>query len=130
MKIIIKGRLGSLNQYIGECRKRAICGAKFKKTEQQIICLEILTSEPLRPPIRINYRYYEPNTRRDLDNISGWFHKVFQDALVERGLIPDDGWKYISGFSDEFFIDKENPRVEVEIEEVNERIHKAVSIGA
>ena len=33
-------------------------------------------------------------------------------------MIPNDGWKYIKGFDDSFFVDKGNPRVEVEIIEV------------
>ena len=41
-----------------------------------------------------------------------------QDALVKSGVLQGDGWKHIVGFSDEFYIDKENPRIEVEIREV------------
>lgn len=33
------------------------------------------------------------------------------------GWLPDDSWNYISGFSDDFFVDKENPRIEIEIVE-------------
>lgn len=68
--------------------------------------------------IFIEYNFFEPNTRRDKDNISGYFHKVFQDALVQAGCIPDDGWKYIRGMADYFDVDKNNPRVEIWIEEV------------
>lgn len=53
-----------------------------------------------------------------MDNISSFGRKVFQDALVEVGTLPGDGWRQIVGFSDEFYIDQENPRVEVTIREV------------
>lgn len=43
---------------------------------------------------------------------------VIQDALVKAKIITDDGWKNIIGFSDEFYVDKENPRIEVVIEEI------------
>lgn len=43
----------------------------------------------------------------------------FFDALVKSGTISNDGWANIAGFKDSFFIDKFNPRVEVEISEVN-----------
>jgi len=33
-------------------------------------------------------------------------------------VLKNDGWNDIEGFSDEFFVDKQNPRVEVEISEV------------
>lgn len=42
------------------------------------------------------------------------------DALVHSGVLENDGWKNIESFTDEFFVDARNPRVEVEIEEVDE----------
>jgi Holliday junction resolvase RusA-like endonuclease len=68
-------------------------------------------------PVKLHFRFYEPNRKRDLDNISGFAHKVIQDALVSCGVLGGDGWKYITGYTDEFFVDKQNPRIEVEIEE-------------
>lgn len=50
--------------------------------------------------------------------ITAFGRKVIQDALVETHVLKNDGWKEIVGFRDDFYIDKENPRVEVEIEEV------------
>ena len=38
---------------------------------------------------------------------------------MKSGTISNDGWANIAGFKDSFFIDKFNPRVEVEISEVN-----------
>lgn len=67
--------------------------------------------------VKIVYHFYEPNARRDKDNISGYFHKIFQDALVQSGVIRDDGWKEICDFEDHFYVDRKNPRIEVEIYE-------------
>lgn len=50
-----------------------------------------------------------------MDNISSFGRKVIQDALVTMGVLQNDGWKEITGFQDEFFVDKHNPRIEVEI---------------
>ena len=66
----------------------------------------------------MRYRWYEKDRRRDLDNVSSFGRKVIQDALVQTHVIKNDGWKEITGFSDEFFVDADNPRIEVEIEEV------------
>lgn len=44
--------------------------------------------------------------------------KFVQDALVQCGVLKDDGWKYVVGFSDRFEVDKENPRIEVLIKEI------------
>lgn len=67
--------------------------------------------------MRILFRWYEPNKKRDLDNICS-AKKFIQDALVKMGVLQGDGWRHIIGFSDEFYIDKDNPRIEVEIKEV------------
>lgn len=72
----------------------------------------------IETPIYINYSFYEANKRRDLDNISSVAHKFIQDSLVVCKVIDDDGWKNIVGFSDEFHVDKLNPRIEVIIKEV------------
>lgn len=68
----------------------------------------------------MTYRWYEPNRKRDKDNIAAVGRKIIQDALVEAGVIRNDGWNDIRGFSDEFYVDKNEPRIEVEIEEVNQ----------
>ena len=68
-------------------------------------------------PVYITYKWYEPNKKRDLDNIA-FAKKFVQDALVTNGILENDGWANIVGFCDEFYVDKENPRVEVEIMEV------------
>lgn len=68
--------------------------------------------------VELLYTFYEKDTRRDLDNISGFAHKVIQDALVNTGIIPGDGWKDIKGMRDMFRIDKKCPRIEVIIIEV------------
>ena len=60
------------------------------------------------------------NRKRDLDNISAFAHKVIQDGLVQCGLLANDGWKNIVGYSDDFYVDKDNPRIEVTIREVDD----------
>ena len=69
-------------------------------------------------PVFMEYRWYERNKRRDLDNISSFGRKVIQDSLVYAHVLKTDGWKEIHGFSDAFFLDADNPRIEVFIREV------------
>lgn len=69
-------------------------------------------------PVYMEYTWYEPNKRRDKDNISSFGRKVIQDALVNDAVLSDDGWKHVVGFSDRFDVDKENPRIEVLIREI------------
>lgn len=68
-------------------------------------------------PVFIRYCFYEPNRKRDLDNIAGVAHKFVQDSLVKCGVLENDGWDNIIGFSDQFFLDRINPRIEIVIQE-------------
>jgi len=60
--------------------------------------------------------YYEPNKRRDKDNIAG-AKKYILDGLVDAGIIEKDGWDYIVGWAEFFEIDKDNPGIEIWISE-------------
>ena len=62
-------------------------------------------------------KWYEPNKKRDLDNIC-FAKKFILDALVGCGTIKADGWQGVSGFTDDFFIDKDYPRIEVDIKQI------------
>lgn len=121
VKFIIPGRLDGLNEYIGACRANPHKGNKLREKNQDICMWEIrkqLRGIQISFPVFLHFSWYEPNRRRDPDNISSFGRKVIQDALVSCGVLKDDGWKYIVGFADHFYIDRENPRIEVEIESV------------
>ena len=121
MKLIIPGTLPGLNQYIEALDKNHYTGAALKKSAQRTV--EWCAKSQLRKfrpvgPVMMKYTWYEPNKRRDKDNISSFGRKVIQDGLVKAGVLENDGWKHIDGFSDRFRVDGKNPRVEVEIIEV------------
>ena len=120
MRIVIKGSYPGLNEFIAANRRRSgnwSGGNEMKKRDQNAIALQ-LPRWHTDKPVYIRYRFYCQNRKKDKDNISGYFHKIFQDALVQRKVIPNDGWNNITGFSDEFYIDSKNPRIEVDLEEV------------
>lgn len=117
--LIIHGRLDNLNDYIKACRTNQYKGAHLKAKNENKVQAEIyeqLGRLRITHPVRMSYRWYEKDRRRDLDNVSSFGRKVIQDALVETRVLRNDGWKEITGFSDEFFVDARNPRIEVEIE--------------
>lgn len=95
----------------------------MKKTAQKAVESAVLAQrvKPVQTPVRIEYRFYEPDRRRDHDNVSSFAHKVIQDALVSLHILPDDGWDEITGYSDDFFLDKKRPRIEVTIIEMEEK---------
>lgn len=115
-KFTINGRLPGINEYTAANRRNPHCGGAMKKDGETIAICSIRRSFRglhINKPIKIKYLFYEQNERRDLDNIAGFAHKVIQDALVKSHVINNDGWKNIQGFSDDFCVDKDNPRIEV-----------------
>ena len=121
-KFTIDGRLDGLNEYTAANRTNPHKGGDMKNKNELIITWSIrqqLKKLHIASQIHITYKFYEKNTRRDLDNIAGTAHKFIQDSLVKCGVIDNDGWKNIKGFSDEFYVDKEKPRIEVILMEVD-----------
>lgn len=121
LEFTIPGRLPGINEYTNACRRNPYSGARMKKEGEQVCSWAVITAMrnwgpfPIDGPVRLEYTYYEPNEKRDVDNISGFAHKVIQDILVTLDVLKDDSMKFIKGYSDEFYIDRENPRIEVKI---------------
>ena len=120
--LVIKGTLVNLNDYTKACRTNRFCGAEMKEKTEAIITKHIkeqLDGVYFDKPVRLSFGWYEPNRKRDLDNIC-FAKKFILDALVKNGVLVNDGWRWVKGFTDEFFIDKDFPRVEVDIEGAGE----------
>lgn len=123
MKLTVWGTLPGLNEIINENRRNYHAGAKLKKEAQYLVTVcarKTLKRWRASKPVFMRYTWYEPNKKRDKDNICAGGRKIIQDALVEAGYLPGDGWKDIVGFSDAFRVDKNEPRIEVDIEEVED----------
>lgn len=129
-ELILDGIMPNLNDYLQGERIAIRKNGKFttkgnvlKQEYQRKVVTEVrrqLMGIHIEKPVEIKYTYFEPNKKRDLDNISAFAHKVIQDGLVKGGLLSNDGWKNIIGFSDDFYVDKENPRIEILIREVDD----------
>lgn len=119
--LTIPGKLPGLNDYIAAERTNRHKGAKMKADNGNTVAVAVrqcLRGVRIEGPVYMEYLWAEPDRRRDKDNISSYGRKVIQDALVDTGVLKDDGWKHITGFSDRFEVDKKNPRIEVLIREV------------
>ena len=83
----VKGTLPGLNDYLKAERsfsKKHSCGNDMKQQYQTVISNAIRTQLKrlvIESPVQIKYCFYEPNRKRDLDNIAGVAHKFIQDAL-------------------------------------------------
>lgn len=121
-KFLIRGRLSGLNEYTKACRGNAYGANNLKKANQEIVRNAL--QDALRHgflhrmdkyPVQLRIVWYEPNSRRDIDNIT-FAKKFILDAMVEMGVIKNDSQKYVSSMSDTVRIDKNFPRIEVYIE--------------
>ena len=117
VNLTIYGRLDGLNDYVLACRTNRYSGANMKRRNEDVIKSHILTQIPrerLKGKVHIHFAWYEPNKKRDLDNIAA-AKKFILDSLVATGTIEADGWSCVTGFTDSFSVDKDNPRIEVYI---------------
>lgn len=122
VKFTIRGKLPGLNDYITAERTNRYKGAAMKRQSETIVLHAARSLGKYRPDgkVRMVYRWYEQTQRRDKDNISSFGRKVIQDALVKGGWLANDGWRNIEDFEDRFYVDRKNPRIEVEIWECGE----------
>lgn len=119
--LVIHARLNNLNDYIAAEGASRYKGAAMKSRNEALVKVAIkqqMRSIRIERPVYMEYTWYERNKRRDLDNISSFGRKVIQDALVQTRVLVNDGWNEIVGFSDQFYVDAANPRIEVLIREV------------
>lgn len=118
--LTIPGPLPGTNEIIDAARGNKYASAKQKKdyTELAAWCA-VAAKIPVMRRIDVVFHWYEPDKRRDKDNISGGA-KFVLDGLVEAGVIKKDGWAQIGDLQHTFDVDAANPRVEVEITEIEE----------
>ena len=118
-KLVIEGRLPSLNEYTNKNRSNRYEAAKMKRECEEQIGWSIKAQriEPVSSRADLTYVFFEKNRRRDKDNISGVAHKFINDALVKCGILEDDSWEYVGELKDRFEVDKYNPRIEVYIDD-------------
>ena len=119
MIIEYPGRLPGLNEIIKAAKQGR------GKYQPYAIMKEQYTSEigwlakklPAYERVDITITWYEPNRRRDPDNVVGGT-KFIMDGLVAGGVIKDDSQRYVNSITHRFKVDRENPRVEIEVQEV------------
>ncbi len=111
-----------MNELIEAERRNRYAGTALKKQSESVVmhAARSLGKTRFDRAVYMVYHWIEPNRRRDKDNISSFGRKVIQDALVKSKILPKDGWNNITGFEDRFDVDRKNPRIVVEIYEVEE----------
>lgn len=115
----IEGRLPGMNDFIGAMNANRWKGAELKRKETKRCAMAVKGLTPIRKPVMLSIAWFEPNARRDIDNVAAGGTKVLLDGLVMAGILPSDGRKWVRGISHQFpEICPSNPRVEVTIQEI------------
>ena len=115
MLIILYGEFTSLNKYIAADRRNRFVGGRVKKDNGDMAMKQLTLKEIVAEyPVEIKFTWITKNERVDPDNTS-FAKKYILDALVSKGILRNDTRKDICGFSDRYGVDKDFPRVEIEI---------------
>lgn len=120
-KIVIPGTFPGLNDFIQEANRSRHAGNKLKGMYTNIAAAEArrqLRGLKITNPVVIEYLWVEKKRIRDKSNICAFGRKCIEDGLIKAGVLKNDGWREIKGFSDDFVVDKSNPRIEITIREV------------
>ena len=73
------------------------------KQDYADIVREFVKTLPKYKKIQPKYTlYFNNNRKRDLDNYTFPIHKFLMDTLVEEGVLEDDNYDYVTGFSTKF----------------------------
>ncbi len=113
-KLIINNGLPTLNEYIEAERSNKYAAAKMKKQATDTVAWLAKVIPKHDGAIWVNFHWIEPNKRKDKDNVA--FAKKFVfDGLVKSGVIRNDGWNDVYGWSDTFEVVKGKRCVEITI---------------
>ena len=109
----------TLNEYIKAERSRSgkYLASKIKR-DHTIRVQNIALVKRFKLPdkcFKVCFTWVHPTNKQDPDNIA-FAKKFVLDGLVKAGSLPNDGFKNISGFSDEFVHDKDSKFIWCKVE--------------
>lgn len=117
MTIIIPGTLPAMNEIVAASKKHWSEYAEMKRTYTGLVAMVAGRLPPIQRSNLI-ITWYCKDKRRDKDNVMAGQKFIF-DGLMAAGKLTNDGWKQIGEVTHRFEVDKQHPRVEVEIVEVS-----------
>lgn len=93
---------------------------EVKKAYHELIRVKLLSNkEKIKGSYLVRYKYFYKNDNSDLKNVTSVIDKFFNDALQELGIVENDNVKYFKESIDRVGgMDKKNPRIEIEVEEL------------
>lgn len=116
-QLYIYGRLPGMNELLGADRRHWAAGYKLKREAMDKVMQSALICriKPVKGKAHIVIKCYEPNARRDEDNVKFGAFKIILDALQKNGVLINDSRKYITQEAPPVEIDRADPRIIVTI---------------
>lgn len=116
MKLVITGTLPSLNEMINASKSSKYKYVAMKDRAIRAVAWSAVKQLGKIKLAKADYtiHWYCPNKRKDKDNVIAGQKFIF-DGLQEAGIITNDGWSQIGIITHIFEVDKNNPRIEVDI---------------
>ncbi len=108
----VEGRLPGYNELHQSSWQKS---ARIKNEAMDHVIMYALHIKPITEPVQIRISCFEPNAKRDPDNVMSGAAKVILDALQKFGKLPNDSRRWVRLLFDPVEVDRERPRVEVEI---------------
>lgn len=120
-RFTIAGRLPGLNDMIASQGRPWWVGRKVKEDAMKLVMMALMVNNvpKFTVPVTIRVKWIERDARRDRDNVSSGGSKILLDAMQQKEILINDSRKWVSDIRhDTSIIDKDHPRIEIEIEEV------------
>ncbi|MBU5669562.1 RusA family crossover junction endodeoxyribonuclease [Peptoniphilus sp. MSJ-1] len=116
-------QLPTMNQVIKSNRGNKYAAASQKKKYTKLIAYYTLAQmkKEITKKVDIKCNWYCKDKRTDKDNVSTGI-KFILDGLQEAGILKNDGWNEIGYIHHYFYLDKDNPRIVLELQEIQEEI--------
>lgn len=112
--MFIPGPLPGMNDYIST-GSRFIYGNDKKKWHETISQVVAAHGLGPMPCAWFRFQWREKSKRRNPDNFAAIGKKFIFDALVNVGILENDGWEQILGWEDRWCIDADSSGVYVEM---------------
>lgn len=115
-KLVIRAQMPNLNDVIAASKRHWSYYSKEKKRWTEVAALEAKAQglTPMRLPVWVRTTYYLKTRRSDPDNLRVAI-KFILDGLVQAGILEDDSQRWIIGFQDLFELDRNDPRIVVQL---------------
>lgn len=97
--LVIDGTMRGLNDWRDAIQRSPHAGNDMARAAKKRVAA--LAREQRVPrferPVVVTFDWYEPNKRRDLDNVAGTGQKWVLDGLVAADVLPDDNADHVVG---------------------------------